>query len=162
MKYDSNIHQRKSIRLKQHNYSHAGAYFITICTHNREHLFGEIMDGKMMINQYGKIVIDCWHDLSNHYKNVSLDDFVVMPDHIHGIFIISPNNNISASSVGAGFKPALFKSKPAIISVRTDTRAGFKPAPTILWNKLNHGLPEIVRGFKTFSARRINNNPWNI
>jgi REP element-mobilizing transposase RayT len=83
---------------------------------------GEIKDGTMISTQYGEIVSRCWEDLSDHYGNVKLDAFVVMPNHVHGIVVIDYH-------VGNGFKP--FPTK-------------------------RHGLSEIMRGFKTFSSRRIN------
>jgi len=115
VKYDPDIHHRQSIRLKNYDYSQAGAYFVTICTQNKECLFGEIEVGKMSLNEYGQITTKCWHDLPNHYPHIELDEFVVMPNHTHGIIVI-------------------------------------KPAPTVK----QHGLPEIIRAFKTFSSKQIN------
>jgi len=119
--------RRKSIRLKEYDYSQAGGYFVTICTQNRECLFGHINNEIMILNEYGRIVLSCWNDLPNHYSHVRLDAFQIMPNHVHGIIFIEK----SAEPVGAGFKPAPTSTK-------------------------RHGLPEIVRAFKTFSARRIN------
>jgi len=126
MRYDKNLHHRRSIRLKAYDYSQTGMYFLTICVNERACLFGEIKNGAMSLNDAGKIVESTWNDLPGHYAHVALDEFVIMPDHVHGIIVIDAH-------VGAGFKPA-----PT------------KPAPT------RHGLPEIVRAFKTFSSRRIN------
>jgi putative transposase len=109
--------------LKDYDYSQAGAYFVTICARDRHCLFGDVKQGEMMLNEYGQVVTKCWHDLINHYAGITLDAFIVMPNHIHCIIVI--NND-----VGAGFKPA-----------PTDKR---------------HGLSEIVRAFKTFSSRYIN------
>ena len=109
---------RRSTRLRSYDYSRAGSYFVTICAQNRECLFGNVMDDEMRLNAAGAIVQTVWDELPNHYPNVELDRFVVMPNHLHGIIVI----------VGAGLKPT----------------------PT------KHGLPEIVRALKTFSARRIN------
>ena len=78
----------KSIRLPDWDYSSNGAYYITICTKNRECLFGKIVDGKMTLNDIGAIIKQCWYDLPNHYENCKLDEFVIMPDHVHGIIII--------------------------------------------------------------------------
>jgi len=144
-RYDPQKHHRRSIRLKGYDYSQAGAYFITICAHNRECLFGEIVTvgagsepapttaptpptAHMRLNEYGKIVEYTWNDLVNHVAGIELREFVVMPNHIHGIIIIV-DNVVGAGSVGAGSEPA--------------------PTKT-------HALPEIVRQLKTFSARRIN------
>jgi putative transposase len=125
-KYDPNVHHRRSIRLKEYDYSEAGAYFVTICTHNREYIFGDIMDCEMKLNEFGQIIMDCWNNLPNHYQHLILDISIIMPNHFHGIIIITNVNNVGA---------------------------GLKPAPTI---KKRHGLSEIVRAFKTFSSRRIN------
>jgi REP element-mobilizing transposase RayT len=75
-------------RLNGYNYSKPGNYFITICTKDREPLFGEIIDEKIKLTEKGKIVSDCWYDLPNHYPNITLDEFIVMPNHIHGIINI--------------------------------------------------------------------------
>ena len=82
-------HHRDSIRLREYDYSRAGRYFITICAQNRKRLFGEIVDGQMVLNEYGKIVETEWNDLPNHYARVELDRHVVMPNHFHGIVVIA-------------------------------------------------------------------------
>ena len=80
--------QRKSPRLQGYDYSQSGAYFITICTHNRAHLFGKIVDGKMILNGMGHIARSCWMEIPTHYTNIELDLHVVMPNHVHGIILI--------------------------------------------------------------------------
>jgi putative transposase len=89
----------------------------------------------MHLNEAGDMVQKIWNELPDHYPHVETDEFIVMPDHVHGIIVIDPAN------VGAGLKPALSE----------EERAGLKPAPT-----KRHGLPEIIRAFKTFSSRKIN------
>lgn len=81
------LHNRQTIRLKGYDYSSNGAYFITICTQNRELLFGNIPINKMVFNQMGKIVKSVWESLPKHH-HVELDEFQIMPNHIHGIIII--------------------------------------------------------------------------
>ncbi len=88
MKYDPEKHHRRSIRLGGYDYSQPGAYFITLCTHNRQCLFGDVVNGKMVLNGYGKIVEHCWLEIPQHFEHVELDEYVVMPNHIHGIIII--------------------------------------------------------------------------
>jgi len=88
MPYDPGIHHRHSIRLKGYDYSQPGTYFITIVTQGRSSLFGEIVDGKMRLNNAGKIVQQEWRRLGQRFPHVELDAFVVMPNHIHGIVII--------------------------------------------------------------------------
>ena len=81
-------HHRRSIRLSGYDYSKNGAYLATICTRNRERLFGDIQGGNMILNDVGRIAQQCWHEIPRHYPHVSLGAFVVMPNHIHGIFVI--------------------------------------------------------------------------
>ncbi|SMC25047.1 hypothetical protein SAMN02746041_02200, partial [Desulfacinum hydrothermale DSM 13146] len=90
MKYDPTPHHRRSIRLKGHNDSQAGAYFVTIVTQDRACLFGRIVDGEMRLNAYGKIVRAEWFKTAQVRPYVVLheDEFVVMPNHIHGIIWI--------------------------------------------------------------------------
>jgi len=88
MLYNPEKHRRRTIRLQDYDYSQAGAYFITVCTKNRECLFGEISDGKIVLNEFGQIVESVWLDLPKHYPNIELDAFVIMPNHIHGIVFI--------------------------------------------------------------------------
>ncbi|MBI9082795.1 MAG: hypothetical protein JEZ11_04305 [Desulfobacterales bacterium] len=79
---------RHSIRLKGYDYSQKGAYFVTVCTQNREKLFGEIIDGVMKLNDAGMVAQQCWNDIPSHFPHAISDLFVVMPNHIHGILII--------------------------------------------------------------------------
>ena len=85
---EERIHHRKSIRLKDYDYSQAGAYFITICTHERQALFGQIVDGQMQLNSLGEIVQATWSALIEHYADIHLGAFVIMPNHVHGIIEI--------------------------------------------------------------------------
>ncbi len=84
-RYNPEIHHRQSIRLKGYEYSRTGAYFVTICARNRECLFGDVMDGKMRVNAYGQTVADCWQWLSEQYVHVNVGEWIVMPNHLHGI-----------------------------------------------------------------------------
>ena len=83
--YDSKIHRRRSIRLKKYDYSQCGAYFITICAQNREHLFGKIINNEMQLNVAGKIIQKWWLELSNKFSHIELNEYIVMPNHFHGI-----------------------------------------------------------------------------
>ena len=90
---------RRSIRLRGYDYSQSGAYFVTMCTRNREHLFGEIENGDMRLNNVGRMVDQWWHELGNRFPDIETDAFIVMPNHIHGIIVIK---NIPVSNpVGA-------------------------------------------------------------
>jgi len=101
-RYNPNIHHRKSIRLKGYDYSKAGLYFITICTHNRQCLFGDIVDGKMILNEAGKIADACWQDIPNHFPNAILHEYIVMPNHVHGIIELMGVGGVGGVGVVVG------------------------------------------------------------
>jgi len=88
VKFDPNIHHRRSIHLQGYDYSQAGVYFVTIVTWHREFLFGEIVNGEMKLNNYGEIVQKWWHEIPIHFPNVETGVFVVMPNHVHGNILI--------------------------------------------------------------------------
>jgi putative transposase len=79
---------RRSIRLKEYDYSQPGAYFITIVTFQRQCLFSEIVNGEMQLNEFGKIAGECWRVIPEHFPNVELGAHVVIPNHVHGIIVI--------------------------------------------------------------------------
>ena len=122
-------HNRHSIRLKGYDYSQAGMYFVTICAKNRECLFGEIIREEMILSELGRIVQKCWKEIRTHYQNIELDEFVVMPNHVHGVIFIMGNGfgDVGATLVvaqnRAGASPA-----PA---ANNEMRAGASPAPTL-------------------------------
>ncbi len=92
-------HRRRSIRLKGYDYSQVGAYFVTICTRRTSYgsvkLFGNIVDGRMILNDAGHVVRQCWLDIPDHFSNMELDEFVVMPNHVHGIIAIVDTKHFS-------------------------------------------------------------------
>ena len=124
-------HRRRSLRLPRFDYTQQGAYFVTICTRNRACLLGDIVEGRMHLSEAGRLAQAVWEDLPHHYPHVQIDVWVIMPNHMHGIVILA-------------------EAQATEDDMPVDVGAGLKPAPT------RHGLPEILRAFKTFSARRIN------
>ena len=90
MSYNPDLHHRRSIRLYQYDYSQEAYYFITICTQDRLCLFGNIDEEKMQLNEAGAMVQEIWHQLPSKFSHMSLDEFIVMPNHIHGIFKLNP------------------------------------------------------------------------
>lgn len=80
MKYDPEIYPRRSIRLKGYDYAQAGAYFVTICVQNQEYLFGDVVDGGMVLNDAGRMAVKCWNDIPVHFPYVKLDEFIIMPN----------------------------------------------------------------------------------
>jgi putative transposase len=133
MSYNPKAHHRQSIRLRSYDYSQPGWYFITICTYERRMIFGDIVDGQMILNGTGKIVEKYWREIINPYHQVNLHDFVIMPNHLHGII----------QFVGAQFiAPNL--------DLASDLNQGaINRAPTI---------GEIVRSFKARCTWAINKN----
>ena len=136
MGFDPERHHRRSIRLKEYDYSQAGAYFVTICTHNREYLFGDIKDGEMVLNGTGSIVQSVWEGLPNRGEAVGLDAYVIMPNHMHGIIIIGrgeafAGRNNRISSQGRANASPLHGTQPG-------------------------SLGAIVQNFKSVSTRKIN------
>jgi REP element-mobilizing transposase RayT len=85
-----NIHfpKRKTIRLKEYNYSLPGVYFVTICVQGHECILGNILNEAMQLSSQGNIAETCWQQIPEHFPNAALDAFIVMPNHIHGIIII--------------------------------------------------------------------------
>lgn len=125
-KYNPNIHHRRSIRLKGYDYSQAGLYFITICCQNHVHRFGTITNGEMNLNEYGQIAYDEWIKLTERFTNFELDVFQIMPNHMHGIILLTD------SSVRAGFTPAPdLEEEGQPQGIDSPVGAGFTPAPDI-------------------------------
>ncbi len=85
--------RRRTSRAQWWNYGWDATYFITICTYNRQHHFGEITDGIMHLSPQGHFANDFWYEITDHAQHVILDEFVVMPNHIHGIIILQGNEN---------------------------------------------------------------------
>ncbi len=88
MKYNPGRQNRRSIRLRDYDYSQSGAYFVTICAWGRECLFGDILIGEMVLSKHGEIVKEYFEKTSQHFQNIKIDCFVIMPNHIHAIIII--------------------------------------------------------------------------
>jgi REP element-mobilizing transposase RayT len=89
MRFDPDRHHRRSIRLRGYDYAQAGAYFVTVCEIHRECIFGDVHDEEMCLNPLGEIADECWIALAQHFPHVELDKYVIMPNHVHGIFVIT-------------------------------------------------------------------------
>jgi putative transposase len=103
-KYDSAKHHRRSIRLPGHDYSTAGAYFVTICVNYRHRLLGKVQQGAMVPSAAGEMVQQVWEELPLHYEGVGIDAFVVMPDHIHGVIVLQRCGGLALGEVVHRFK----------------------------------------------------------
>ncbi len=122
MIFNPETHHRRSVRLKEYDYSQPGAYFVTICSWLRAFIFGEIVNGKMELNEYGMVLEREWLNINNGRHNIDLDQFVVMPNHMHGIVVINgrgvlqydpANNELQPSSQTIGSIIRRYKSATA-------------------------------------------------
>jgi len=121
-------HHRRSIGLKEYNYSQPGAYFITICAHNKKPILGYVIDGNVHLNEIGKVVESEWLRTFNMRKNLKLDVYVIMPNHFHGIIIIS-------------------NGRGTLQCAPTNEQFG-KP--------VSNSIPNIIRLFKSTATKQIN------
>lgn len=98
-----NKYRIEPCRLKGHDYSKGSRYFITICTHGKAIWFGNILNQQMILSEYGQIAKKLWQELPEHFSFVSLDEYVIMPDHVHGIIIINPFADDDVEALHATF-----------------------------------------------------------
>ncbi len=174
MKYNPDKHHRRSIRLKGHDYTSPSAYFITICTHQRQCLFGEIVDGEMRLNKMGEITETCWQAIPDHFSRVQLDRFVVMPNHLHGIiFITDTCRGTALPCPYPTMQPEEGKFGQSIVGSLPTIVGSFKSAATKQINMMRNasGTPvwqrnyydHIVRNEESLHRLRqyIQNNPFS-
>ena len=144
MKYNPQKHNRRSIRLKGYNYSRAGLYFVTICTQNRACLFGDIVNGEMIINDAGEMVEHWYYELENKFHDMKCRTMVVMPNHFHCMIEI----------VGAAHVRADLRVCPNDSDENRNDSGKHTGSP----------LPKIIQWFKTMTTnayiRGVKNNGW--
>src|SRR6266508_1548584 len=146
MKFDPDRHHRRSIRLPGYDYTRAGAYFITICTYQRACMLGAIQDGVIALSPSGQIVEQCWRNLPSHFMCIELDAFVVMPNHLHAIIIITESDHS---------KGELSTQQPVVSSRQGPETVS--PRSLSLPNGTQSGsLSAIIQNFKSVSTRKIN------
>ena len=154
----------KSTRLPNWDYSSDGAYYITICTKNRECFLGDIFNGKIKLSPIGKIVQKFWHEIPQCFENVVLDEFVIMPDHVHGIVIIDNEQ------CRDGVTPSLhYRQRPTLGQIvgyfkyqSTKSINQFRNMPGVpIWQTRFH--ERIIRNEHELNIKRkyIINNPIN-
>lgn len=132
---------RHSIRLKGYDYSQPGMYFITLCTQNRQCIFGDVIDGRMILHDAGKMVKKIWDEIPLYYGGVNIDTMCVMPNHFHGIVILC------TPAVGAGpsaCPETTIESESGQLGIESGPRGS---APTL-------SLPDVVHRFKTMTTKK--------
>lgn len=134
MQYKPEIHHRRSIRLQGYDYAQAGAYFVTICTLDRECLFGRVVDGQMRLSEAGEVVAGEWINTADVRDEVALDEWVVMPNHFHGILVIADGRG---AAVGRGM-------------------ARRAPMAERFGRPVSGSVPTIIRSCKSAVTRRVN------
>lgn len=179
--YNPDTHHRRSIRLQGYDYAQKGMYFITLCVQERECIFGTIVENEMFLNRIGQIVADEWINSIKIRNNVIIHDFIVMPNHLHGIVEITYNKNDKSQigefvsptkSIGAivrGFKVATTKRiKDFVIPVGANGNSSNGNSPLQEWimNHLPHiwqrnYYEHIIRDYNDHEriANYINTNP---
>ena len=135
MVYDPEIHHRRSVRLHGYDYSQPGEYFLTICTYEMRMIFGRVVEGRMELNDFGRIADDEWRRSAIIRKELELDEFTVMPNHVHGIVRIVDLN-------GQGARPC----------APTPSREGTGPIPA----RCPRSVASFVAGVKPAIKTRIN------
>ncbi|MBU1024206.1 hypothetical protein KKB99_07995 [bacterium] len=120
IKYNSDIHHRRSVRLKEYDYSKAGAYFVTMCMLNRECRLGRIRDGIVGLSKAGLMVWKTWLEIPEKFPGVDVDEFIVMPNHVHGIIVINSDSQNAVTENQKNFEISNCRGEPCV-------RPGFSP-----------------------------------
>lgn len=150
MKYDPGIHHRRSIRLQGYDYSQAGLYFITICTQERNCLFGEIENGEMILNDAGRMIEKWYAELENKFSDIRCDEMVIMPNHFHCIV-----QNIGVNVSGEHESALLGEHQ----SVLLGEHVGSPLHRVVQWFK-TMTTNEYIRGVKTLGWTPFNGKLW--
>lgn len=165
-----NISQRKSLRLKNYDYSQNGFYFITICIQNKECLLGEIIDQEMILNHAGRMIDTIWHEIPKYYEGFKIHEYIVMPNHIHGIIEISSRRGgplcppeLDSSPTGLSLSDMIqrFKTMTTNKYIYGVKNHDWKVFPKQLWQRSYY--EHIIRNEKTLEEIQtyIINNPKN-
>lgn len=173
MYYNPQKYHRRSIRLQGYDYSQEGLYFITLCCQDRAHLFGKIVDGAMIFNDAGLQAQKCWQDIPNHFPNAVLHEYIIMPNHIHGIIEFvganqySPNNNSPNNDSPNNDSPnQKFSDNGNDVENNDKTKdlelvngtKNFSPLPNATWRSPSKTIGSVIRGFKIGVTKWMRNN----
>src|SRR3989338_4418844 len=150
---------RKRLRLPDYDYSSEGAYFVTICTQNRQCLFSNITDGEIRLNEAGKMNQTRWQQLPQRFDNILLDEFIIMPNHVHGIIKIAEAGTRPAPTLGAVI--GVFKSITTHDYILNVQHHNWPPFPGKLWQR--NYYEHIIRNESELNRIRqyILDNPIN-
>jgi putative transposase len=156
---------RKSIRLKNYDYSQPGAYFVTICTNNRECLLGEIINGKIQLTDAGLMVHKWFLELSNKFTNMQCIEFVIMPNHLHFIVFLNTGNKCQ-TNIGQTDRSAHTDSvdSPIFVGANLCVRPNTPNTPNTNNEPTMQTINTIIQWFKTMTIneyiRNVKQNKW--
>lgn len=155
--YDSQRHHRQSIRLKGYDYTQPGPYFVTVVTYGRDCILGDILEGEIRLSSAGEIVRREWERLAQRFPHVMLDSYVIMPNHLHGLFIITDDRRGTADS-GKILNPSSSRRAPTVDSGDPSGQTLSRRAPTgeNFGKPVPGSLPTIIRSYKSATTLRIN------
>lgn len=139
-----------SARLQSWDYTNAGAYFITICTEDRHHYFGKVINGKMVLTNAGVIADILWHEIKHHNKNIELGEFIVMPNHIHGILIL---NDDGMKNIETGHALSLVPQPPPPDPIDEIPKS---PGQKRFQNPGKNSVSSIIGGYKSAVTKHCN------
>ncbi len=165
MTYNPDIHHRRSVRLREYDYSASGAYFITICAQGRECLFGEISGGQMALNDAGAMVASWWLKLPDKFPGIAVDGFMVMPNHFHGIIVMHDRRGDPCDRpplpIGEPCDRPVIEECRGESCIRPDKKGDHKDRP---YGTVHNSVGRIVQAFKSFTTveyiRGVNEKGW--
>ena len=152
MKYDPDKHHRRSIRLKDYDYSRCGAYYVTICVQERLCLFGDVVNGKMIMSDAGEMIHRTWSQLPEKYPVVRTDAFVVMPNHVHGIVLNDVDSSVGAAPCGRPLSRPNQNENCRVTEI--ESRDEGQPQGVAPTDDRRISLSDIVHRFKSFTTNR--------
>ncbi|MFA6533686.1 MAG: transposase [Patescibacteria group bacterium] len=174
MPFNPNHHHRRSIRISAYDYTEAGDYFITLCTQDKECLFGEIKDKQMVLNQAGRLVLDWWLKLEKKFPGIKLGPFIIMPNHLHAIIeIMGSDNAVLKQNIPVGADPCVrpginsnlsVYSEPVFTNGNKFVMAGSLPVQGGHMGPPLRGVPQFIQWFKTMTTneyiKKVKQNHW--
>jgi putative transposase len=176
MSLDPDLHHRKSTRLRARDYSSPGHYFVTLCTQDRRLLFGDVIDGIMRLNDMGLMAESCWREIPGHFPHAALDEFVIMPNHVHGIIRIvdfaRSDTQMPMRAIGIPIVPGLVMAGANVLEIGKNGIVGannYSPLHNRIlkrtseitrWNPrgTSRTIGSMIRGFKIGVMRWANVN----
>lgn len=155
--YDSEKHHRKSIRLQDYDYSASGFYFVTICIKNMECLFGNIVNSIVNLSDFGVIASNLWQEIPDNFDGVEIDEFIIMPNHIHGIIKITSRGLINQTPTLACNQHQTLMIPTTHTLIPNELESNISGANNLMKSD-KYLLGKIIRYFKAKTTKKIRDN----